>query len=145
MLSRTFTCNGFDGSKFDVTFDFHLRESEVTKINMGTFVGLDVLMKRLFDTKNGEEIVKIMDKIIMTSVGRESLDHHAFIKNDEIRNEFTQTDAYDQLFMELTTDMDKLSAFIRDILPAKMRDKILEANAERAAAEQASAPLLAEA
>jgi hypothetical protein len=145
MLSRTFTCNGFDGSKFDVTFDFHLRESEVTKINMGTFVGLDVLMKRLFDTKNGEEIVKIMDKIIMTSVGRESLDHHSFIKNDEIRNEFTQTDAYDQLFMELTTDMDKLSAFIRDILPAKMRDKILEANAERAAAEQASAPLLAEA
>ena len=145
MLSRTFTCNGFDGSKFNVTFDFHLRESEVTKINMGTFVGLDVLMKRLFDTKNGEEIVKIMDKIIMTSVGRESLDHHAFIKNDEIRNEFTQTDAYDQLFMELTTDMDKLSAFIRDILPAKMRDKILEANAERAAAEQASAPPLAEA
>ena len=145
MISRKFICNGFDGSAFEVSFDFHLRESEVAKINMDSFVGLDVLMKRLFDTKNGAEIVKIMDKIIMTSVGRESLDHHGFIRNEEIRNEFTQTDAYDQLFMELTTDMDKLNAFILGILPSKMRDKIMEANAEKAAAEQASAPLLAEA
>lgn len=145
MISRKFICNGFDGSTFEVSFDFHLRESEVAKINMDSFVGLDVLMKRLFDTKNGAEIVKIMDKIIMTSVGRESLDHHGFIRNEEIRNEFTQTDAYDQLFMELTTDMDKLNAFILGILPSKMRDKIMEANAEKAAAEQASAPLLAEA
>ena len=69
MISRKFICNGFDGSTFEVSFDFHLRESEVAKINMDSFVGLDVLMKRLFDTKNGAEIVKIMDKIIMTSVG----------------------------------------------------------------------------
>lgn len=139
MYTRTFECEGFDGKPFKVTFDFFLSKSDVAKINLGSFVGLDVLMQRLFDSKNGEEIVNILDKVIMTSVGRISADKKKFIRNQEIRDEFTQTPAYDQLFMELSSDMEKLNLFFMSVLPQDVAAKIAEKKAEEEAEKEAEA------
>lgn len=147
MYTRTFDCESFDGKPFKVTFDFFLSKSDVTKINLGSFVGLDVLMQRLFDAKDGEEIVGILDKVIMTAVGRVSTDKHKFIRNQEIRDEFTQTPAYDQLFMELASDMEKLHLFFMSIIPQDVAAKIAAKKAEEEQAANADAdtaqPLLA--
>jgi hypothetical protein len=49
-----------------------------------------------------------------------SEDGKRFIKNDQLREEFTQTAAYDALFMELATDEDAAANFIQGILPKDM-------------------------
>ena len=41
-----------------------------------------------------------------------------FIKNQEVWDEFAQTEAYSKLFMELATDAKAASAFVNGIVPA---------------------------
>jgi hypothetical protein len=136
MLERTFVCKGFDGKQYEETYGFYLSRADLLKINLGSFVGLDVLMQRLIDAQNGVEIMNIIDKIIMTAVGRESADHRKFLRNDEIRDEFRQSDAYSQLFEELVTDAEKASQFLISCLPEDLARTAL-ANKQKMAEEKA--------
>ena len=126
MVERTFTCKGFDGKNYEETYGFYLSRADLLKINLGSFVGLDVLMQKLIDAKNGTEIMNIIDRIMMTAVGHESADHKKFLKNDEIRDDFRQSDAYSQLFEELVTDAKKASSFLIGCLPEDMAKTVLE-------------------
>lgn len=134
MYTRTFECVGFDGKKYEETYDFHLSRADLLKINLDSFVGLDVLMKKLIDTKNGAEIMKLVDKIIMTAVGKESQDHRRFLQDESIKKDFRESDAYSQLFEELVTDAKKASEFLMACLP----DSIKEAIAQEQAKEEKS-------
>lgn len=126
MLERTFTYDGFDGKKYSDTWFFHLTKADLLEIHLGTFVGLDVLMKRLIDTQNGKEIMGIVKEIILKSVGKPSADGKRFMRNDELRDEFYQTEAYSQLFEELVTDGEKTKNFIIGIVPADVGRKMAE-------------------
>ena len=55
---------------------------------------------------------------MLAAYGKKSPDGRRFIKNNEIREEFTQTEAYSIIFMELATDADKAAEFINGIIPA---------------------------
>lgn len=126
MKERTFVCKGFDGKTYEETYGFYLSRADLLKINLGSFVGLDVLMQKLIDSHNGMEIMNIIDRIIMTSVGRESADHRKFLRNDEIRDEFRQSDAYSQLFEELVTDSEKAAEFLIGCLPEDLAKTAIE-------------------
>ena len=51
------------------------------------------------------------------AAGEKSLDGRRFIKNDDIREAFSQTEAYSQLFMELATDAKAASEFVNGVIP----------------------------
>ena len=87
-------------------------------------------MKQLIDAKNGKEIMAIIKEIIMKSVGKPSADGKRFIRNDELRTDFEQTEAYSQLFEELVTDAEKAAAFIAAIVPREVAMKIQEEQAK---------------
>lgn len=134
MYTRTFKCEGFDGKTYEVTYDFHLSRADLWKINMGSFYGLDVLMKKLIDSHNGKEIMDIIDNIIMTAVGKESLDHRRFLQDPEIKKEFRESEAYSQLFEELVTDAEKAAAFLNACIPDSVkRDMAKEAEEKKEA------------
>ena len=63
--------------------------------------------------------------LILKSYGEKSLDGKSFIKVDSegrpLSIAFSQTAAYDALFMELATDADKAAAFVNGILPKKFQ------------------------
>jgi len=126
MFERTFTYEGFDGKTYSDTWGFYLSKADLLEIQLGTFVGLDALMKRLIETQNGKEIMAIIKEIILKSVGRPSSDGKRFIRNDEIREEFLQTDAYSQLFEELVLDGNKSLEFIASAVPKELGDKMRE-------------------
>ena len=60
-----------------------------------------------------------MKDIILKSYGVKSPDGRRFIKNQEVRDAFAQTEAYSQLFMELATNAKAASDFVAGIIPAK--------------------------
>ena len=60
-----------------------------------------------------------MKDIILKSYGVKSPDGRRFIKNQEVRDAFVQTEAYSQLFMELATNAQAASDFVAGIIPAK--------------------------
>lgn len=134
MFEREFTFEGFDGKTYKDTWGFYLSKADLLEIQLGTFVGLDQLMKRLIETKNGKEIMGIVKEIIMKSVGHTSPDGRKFLRNEELREEFRQTDAYSQLFTELVTDPEKVLDFIFGAVPKDIGDKMREERAKETAA-----------
>lgn len=133
MLERTFTYTGFDGKEHKDTWCFYLSKADLLEIHLGTYVGLDVLMQRLIDAQNGKEIMAIVKEIILKSVGRPSVDGRRFIRNQETRDEFEQTESFSQLFEELVLDGDKALEFISAIVPAEMGERMKAARAEEEA------------
>ena len=124
MFERAFTYEGFDGKQYTDTWGFYLSKADLLEIQLGTFVGLDQLIKRLIDTQNGKEIMAIIKEIILKSVGRPSQDGKRFIRNQEIRDEFEQTEAYSQLFEELVMDGEKAMDFIISAVPREVGEKM---------------------
>jgi len=133
MLERSFTYEGVNGKTYTDTWGFNLTKADLLEIHMGTFVGLDVLMQRLIDAHDGKEIMAIIKEIIHKSVGRASADGKRFIRNDEIWEDFYQSEAYSQLFEELVLDADKAFDFIAHIIPREMGEKLM---LEKAAQQQ---------
>ena len=72
MFERKFKFEGFDGKMYEDTWGFYLSKADLLEIQLGTFVGLDALMKRLIETKNGKEIMAIVKEIILKAVGHSS-------------------------------------------------------------------------
>jgi hypothetical protein len=126
MFERKFTYEGFDGKTYEDTWGFYLSKADILEIQLGTFVGLDQLMKRLIETQNGKEIMAVVKEIILKSVGHTSPDGRKFLRNEDLRDEFYQTDAYSQLFTELVTDPEKVLEFIFGAVPKDIGDKMRE-------------------
>lgn len=132
MFERTFKYEGFDGKMHEDTWGFYLSKADLLEIQLGTFVGLDALIKRLIETQNGKEIMAIIKEIIMRAVGKPSSDGKHFIRNDEVRDDFRQTEAFSQLFEELVMDGDKALEFITAAVPREVGEKMREEAAKNA-------------
>lgn len=139
MYTRTFHCVGFDDKPYDVTYDFYLSRADLLKIDMEGYWGLEAVMQKLIDTHNGAEIMKIIDKIIMMAVGKESMDHRRFLRDEDIKKEFRESDAYSQLFEELCTDAEKAAAFLNGCLPASVLEEAAKRKQEEENAAKAEA------
>lgn len=118
MTHKTFKYVNFDGKEVEEDYYFHLSKAELMEMELSAYGGLEMLIKRLIEEKNSEEIVKIFKRIILSSVGQKSYDGNRFIKNDEIRTNFYQTEAYSQLFCKLVQDPDYANEFINAIIGA---------------------------
>ena len=59
----------------------------------------------------------------LKSYGEKSLDGRKFVKNDEVRDNFQQTEAYSALFMELATNADAAAEFVNGIIPKLPEDR----------------------
>ena len=133
MLKREITYEDYNGEKVTEVFYFNLTQSELVELEVSYEGGLEASIKRIIEAKNVQALVQEFKKIILSAYGVRSEDGKRFIKNDQVREEFTQSAAYDALFMELATDDDAASKFITGILPASL--------VEAATAAQTQAPV----
>lgn len=151
MFSRTFEYKGFDGQPHKETWWFNLSEDELYKMELGSVGGLNGRMQKLLREENPGEIVDMFEKIILTAVGERSADGRRFLKKPrpgypwgEVAEDFRETPAYSQLFMELVSSGDKLAAFLKGAIPVEVAEQLEKAEAERKAAEEAPAENIVE-
>lgn len=123
MLKETMTYEDFNGVSRTEDFYFHLSEAEVMEMELGTTGGLTETIKRIVQAQDTPEIIKIFKDLILKAHGEKSLDGKRFIKTQEIRDAFAQTEAYSQLFMKLATDDKAAAKFVNGIVPANMSKK----------------------
>lgn len=131
MYKKTMTYQDFNGVERTEDFYFNLTEAEITDMQITTVGGLDELVRRIVAAKNQVAIIGIFKKIIKAAYGVKSDDGRRFMKSEEIWQEFAQTNAYSQFYMELATNADAASAFINGITPASIstqtpNDKIID-------------------
>ena len=118
MLKETITFVDYNGVESTEDFYFNLTNAEVTEMEMSTSGGLAEMINRVVAAQDAPAIIKIFKDLILKAYGIKSPDGKRFIKSDEISTEFSQTEAYSQLFMKLATDADAASRFVNGIVPA---------------------------
>ena len=122
MLKKTIKYTDFDGEERTEDFYFNLTKAEIMEMNLTTYGGLDKMIEKIIAAKDTPKIVNLFKDLVLRSYGIKSDDGKRFIKNDKIREEFVQTEAYSELFMELATDEDAAINFVNGIVPKELSD-----------------------
>lgn len=117
MLKKTITYTDYNGVERTEDFYFNLTKAELMEMEMSKAGGLSEMIQKIVDTRDVPAIVSIFKDLVLKAYGEKSPDGKRFIKNDELREAFAQTEAYSELFMELATDADAASAFMNGIIP----------------------------
>lgn len=117
MLKETIKYTDFNGVEREEDFYFNLTKAEITEMEMSVDGGLVERINKIVQAKDAKEIVKIFKTIVLDAYGEKSADGRRFIKTPELREAFSQTMAYSNLFMELATNDVKAAAFIKGIIP----------------------------
>ena len=124
MLKKTITYVDYNGTERTEDFYFNLSKAEIMEMEMGTTGGLAEMIKKVVDAKDAPAIIKIFKDLVLKAYGEKSLDGRRFIKSEALSNEFSQTEAYAQIFMDLATDADKASEFVKGIIPADIEKQL---------------------
>ena len=114
-LTRTFT--DYNGASRTEDFYFNLTQAEVTEMELSVDGGLVEMINRITAAQDGKQIIALFKDIILRAYGQKSPDGRRFVKNQELRDEFAQTEAYSDLFMELATDAKAAADFLNCIIP----------------------------
>ena len=126
MLQKKITYTDFDGNKRTEDFYFHLTKADLTDMQMSEVGGLEKRLRGIIQAQDGVRVMEFFKGILHKSYGVKSPDGRRFIKNEEVWNDFCQTEAYSQLFMELVTDADKMADFIKGIIPSDLAEQVDE-------------------
>lgn len=126
MLAKTITYTDYNGLERTETFYFNLTEAEVMEMELSTAGGLSDTITKIVEAKDAPTLIKIFKDLILKAYGEKSADGRRLIKNDEVRDAFSQTEAYSQLFMELAFDADKAAEFVNGIAPNKEKSGKIE-------------------
>lgn len=134
MLKKTITYEDYEGNTRTEDFYFNLSKAEVIKwlTTSGDYT-LDKVLVRLSEERNGKRVMEIFEDLLHRSYGKKSLDGRRFVKNEEVWNEFYETEAYSIMFTELVSDARKASDFVNNIIPndlAKDIARIMKENPE---------------
>lgn len=118
MLVKEVTYIDYDGNERTEECRFHLTEAETVELEMSEKGGLTAVLKQMIQEKDNPKIMATFKNLILTSYGVKSADGRRFIKSKELSEEFSQTEAYNQIFMEIISGGDEaMSAFVNGILP----------------------------
>lgn len=128
MLKKTIEFTDYNGETRKEDFYFNLSKAELMEMELGTSGGFAEMLQRLVDTQDVPEIMKVFKQVVMKAYGVKSPDGKRFIKSEEQSKEFTETEAYSELFMELLTDSDAAAAFINGIIPAEAAKQLANQN-----------------
>lgn len=121
MLQKSIKYVDYNGVEREETFLFNLTKAELMEMELGTTGGLTEMIQKIIQTKDQPSIIKIFKELILKAYGEKSADGKRFIKTDEHGNPlsraFSETEAYSNLFMELSTDDKAAAAFVNGIIP----------------------------
>lgn len=124
MIKKTITYEDYNGEKQTEDFYFNLNKAELTELNFSTDGGLETRIKRIMNERDNKAIMAMFKEIILKSFGKKSDDGKRFIKTQELRDEFEQSEAYSVLMMSFFEDSKKAADFINGILPKDMQEQI---------------------
>lgn len=112
---------------------FNLSKAELMEMQLSTAGGFDTMINKLIKAQDQPTLVKVFKDIILRSYGVPSPDGRRFVKTKELAEEFTQTEAYSDLYMKFITDSEAAAKFINGIMPKSLIEQM---------SKQASSPIM---
>ena len=124
MYKKVINYVDFDGNERSEEFYFNLTKAEIQKMAYSVEGGLDKLIRKIIETRDYNRLIQLIEDLIARSYGEKSLDGRRFEKSPEILSRFMQTNAYSDLYMELSGDDKKLLEFCKGIIPSDVAVEI---------------------
>lgn len=118
MLKKAITYTDLDGNRKTRDYYFNLTKAEMVEFDSsypgGAMTYLGILVKN--PEHNVHEIIKAFKDLILRSYG-ERMPSGEFVKNQNLRDAFAASEAYSELFMEITSGEEAATAFIQGVVP----------------------------
>ena len=117
MLKKTLTYTDFDDNERTEDFYFNLTKAEVAELNVSEPGGIVKKLEKIVLEKDQTKLIAQFKDLLLRSYGEKSPDGRRFMKTEAIREAFSQTQAYSELFMEFATNDIEAAAFVNGIIP----------------------------
>lgn len=116
MIKKTISYVDFNGTQRNDDYYFHLSVPEATRFaaRFGE-QGWEAGIKSIVESGDLTEVLDLFEDIILTAYGQKSPDGRTFVKNKEMRDNFSNSEAYAQLFEELIMSPDAMTQFAKGI------------------------------
>lgn len=125
MIKKAISYVDYDGEPQVEVCWFNFSKAEVLEMNMEQEDGLYAYVRRIMNSDDNKKIIETFKELILKSYGRKSIDGRKFIKNAQIREEFACSEAYSELFIELSTNAQAAAEFFAGIIPEGL-DEVAE-------------------
>lgn len=139
MYAKTIKYEDYNGNKREETFYFNLSKAEIIDLEWRTPGGLENYMKHIMSTLDGQALADTFKMLIEKSYGVKDLEGRRFIKNEQVLKNFTETEAYVELYVQLATDDKAAAEFVNGIFP---KDVVEEAKRQKEMADKAGIKLV---
>lgn len=128
MIKKTISYTDYDGNERNEEYYFNFTKAEVVEMEASETGGMKKMLESIIRTNDTKKIMEVFKDIIQKSYGVKSPDGKRFIKNKEVLEEFTQSEAYSELFMELATNEQAAIAFINGVFPKEYTEAAQNGN-----------------
>ena len=120
MIKETMTYKDFNGEERTDDFYFHLSTLEWLRMDK-KYGGIREFIRKA--VKDGDEyaILNMLEDMVKSSYGEKSLDGARFVKNEELVERFTQTEAYSDMLIGFFTDTQKGIDFFNRLMPEDIK------------------------
>ena len=117
MYKKTVTYTDYSGMERTEDFYFNLTAAELTELKFSVEGGLDAYLERIINANSMPAIIKEFKHLVLLAYGEKDETGKYFNKSKEISDRFSHTEAYSQIFMELSTNEGAATEFINAIVP----------------------------
>ena len=124
MLKKIITYTDYNGVERTEPFYFNLSKAELMEMELGVTGGMTEMLDKIIAAKDAPSLMKTFKEMIMKAYGVKSDDGKRLIKSEELSIAFTQTEAYNVLFMELITDDKAAADFVNGIIPNEIQAEV---------------------
>ena len=146
MYRKSITYVDYDGQSKTKNFYFNLTRPELIEMKRSPLYEMQEVMDRIGKMENPDEELsyeekdeiqetmgEILRNLVIQSYGVKSEDGERFTKRIGSRRfgqgeDFTETMAYDSLYMEMLSDINNLIGFVRAVIPAELRSNLEESS-----------------
>ena len=118
MIKKTAVYTDFNGNERTEDCYFHFSEPEILDLETSTEGGFFTkTVNDIINAKDGLKLSVLIKNLMLKAYGVKSPDGKRFIKSEEISKEFSQTEAFSTLFMELITNDKSAADFVNLLVP----------------------------
>ena len=127
MLRKQVTYENFDGETVTETLYFNLSKVEILELNSRYDGGVRGEIERAQDTGDNFVVYNFIKDFVLACYGEKSADGKRFVKSDEIRDAFRQSQAFDEFLFGMLEAGDngaQVANFVRGVMPPKLVELI---------------------
>lgn len=128
MLKKTITYTNYNDEQKTRDYYFNLKKSELIDLQFSTAKGFMNYIEEITKSQDNVRIWKAFRDIVLLAYGEKSEDGERFVKSDELRKSFEETEAFSELIYELMSNETAAANFINGIMPADLAANTKQGN-----------------